>query len=105
MSDRPPIEGDRTVSPAAGTDWWTTNRAAAIGGCLIFALCAFVLWKTDTPAKVDKNALPEKPTLAFATQNPYKPPPPDPEPVIQRVASQPIIQPLPMPQAQPDVAT
>ena len=92
MSDRdarPPIEGDRTVSPAAGRSWWTTQRATAIGGAAILGLCGFVLWKTSGPEKIDKNALPEKPTLAFATQNPYKPPPAEPEPQVQRAAPPP----------------
>ena len=89
MSERTPtVEGDRTVSPAAGTGWWTTRRAATVGGLSLFALCAFVLWKMPAP-KPDKNALPEKPTLAFATQNPYKPPPADPPPQVQKVVAPP----------------
>ena len=90
MSDpRPHVEGDRTVSPAAGTGWWTTKRATTIGGLSFFALCAFVLWKWDPGSKPDKNALPEKPTLAFATQSPYKQPPADPPPQVQKVVAQP----------------
>jgi type IV secretion system protein VirB10 len=105
MSDRTrhTVEGDRTVSPAAGTGWWTTRRAMTIGGLSMFALCAFVLWKMPAQ-KPDKNALPEKPTLAFATQNPYKPPPADPPPPIQKVVAQPP--PLPaavLPPAPPDL--
>lgn len=96
MSERAqPVEGDRTVSPAAGKGWMTTQRAYTIGGISLFALCAFVLWKIGPP-KPDKNTLPEKPNLAFATQNPYKPPPPDPQPV-QQVVAQPapiVVQPV-----------
>lgn len=90
MSDRTPrptIEGDRTVSPAAGRGWWTTRRASTIGGLSLFALCAFVLWKMPGQ-KPDKNALPEKPTLAVATQNPYRPPPAEPETQIQKAVVQ-----------------
>lgn len=83
---RPVVAGDRTVSPAAGVSWWTTRRAATIGGCAIAALGAFVLWKMPA-AQQDKNALPEKASLAFATQNPYKPPPADPQPEIQKAAA------------------
>jgi len=103
MSERAPVEGDRTVSPAAGKGWWTTRRAGTVGGLSLFALCAFVLWKTDVPSKPDKNALPEKPTLAFATQNPYKPPPADPAPPVQKVVVQAPMPAAVLPQAQPDL--
>ena len=89
MSERTPtVEGDRTVSPAAGISWWTTRRAWTIGGCLLLVGCAFAFWKIPA-AKPDKNALPEKPTLAFANQIAYKPPPPDPPPQVQKVVAQP----------------
>ena len=103
MSERTPtVEGDRTVSPAAGTGWWTTRRATTIGGLSLFALCAFVLWKMPTQ-KPDKNALPEKPTLAFATQNPYKPPPADPPPPVQKVVAPAPLPAAVLPPAQPDL--
>jgi type IV secretion system protein VirB10 len=75
MSERTPaVDGDRTRSPAAGQGWWTKRRAMTIGGCSLMALMAFIVWKIPA-SKPDKSQLPEKPTLAFATQNPYKPPP------------------------------
>jgi type IV secretory pathway VirB10-like protein len=92
MSDRAPpprVEGDRTVSLAAGTGWWTTRRAIAAGACGLMVILAFIVWKNSTPSKPDKNALPEKPTLAFATQNPYRPPPAEPPPPVQRVVTPP----------------
>lgn len=92
MSERTPtVEGDRTVSPAAGISWWTTRRAWTIGGCLLLVGCAFLLWKIPA-AKPDKNALPEKPKLAFATEQPYKEPPADQHPSIQKaVMQQPVV--------------
>jgi len=102
MSERAPVEGDRTVSPAAGKGWWTTRRAATAGGLSLFALCAFVLWKIPAP-KPDKDKLPEKPTLAFATQNPYKPPPADPPPPVQKVVAQAPLPAAVLPPAQTDL--
>ena len=108
MSDRPPIDGERTVSQVAGTrqrPWLTRRKMLLVGVPSAVLVAVLLLWKSPAPkSKDDAEAATGNRMGAMIS---YVPPQPEPMPIVPVVARPPSPQPpaLPPPpvvvQAQP----